>query len=74
MAELASIDSRRQFRAIWQQTISRWVDMQRRQAIDLMIALPDNLFVKGDHTMMSFGLEGRVPFSDHRMIEFGLHC
>lgn len=71
-AELASIDSRRQFKAIWQQAPKQWSNMQRRQAIDLMTALPDNLFVKGDRTMMSFGLEGRVPFSDHRMVEFGL--
>lgn len=69
--ELAAIDSRRQFKSIWQQAPKQWSDMQRRQAIDLMTALPDNLFVKGDRTMMGFGLEGRVPFSDHRLVEFG---
>lgn len=71
-AELSAVDTRRQFKSLWQQAPKQWSNMQRRQAIDLMTALPDNLFVKGDRTMMSFGLEGRVPFSDHRMVEFGL--
>jgi len=70
--ELSAVDTRRQFKSLWQQAPKQWSNMQRRQAIDLMTALPDNLFVKGDRTMMSFGLEGRVPFSDHRMVEFGL--
>ncbi len=70
-ADCAAIDSRRQFKTLWQQAPGSWSNMQRRQAIDLTTALPDNLFVKGDRTMMSFGLEGRVPFSDHRMVEFG---
>lgn len=69
---MSAVDSRRQFKALWQQAPGDWCDMQRRQAIDLVTALPDNLFVKGDRTMMSFGLEGRVPFSDHRMVEYGL--
>ena len=71
-AELKAIDTRRQFKDIWQQAPKSWSNMQRRQVIDLLTALPDNLFVKGDRTMMSFGLEGRVPFSDHRIVEFGL--
>lgn len=71
-SELSAVDTRRQFKSLWQQAPKQWSNMQRRQAIDLMTALPDNLFVKGDRTMMSFGLEGRVPFSDHRMVEFGL--
>jgi len=68
---VATVDSRRQFKSLWQQAPRSWSDMQRRQAIDITTALPDNLFVKGDRIMMSFGLEGRVPFSDHRMVEFG---
>lgn len=46
--------------------------MQRYQIMDLITALPDNLLLKADRMMMSEGLEGRVPFADHRMIEFGL--
>ncbi len=46
--------------------------MQRSQYTDLVTAMPDNLLVKADRMMMSFGLEGRVPFLDHRIVEFGL--
>jgi asparagine synthase (glutamine-hydrolysing) len=46
--------------------------MQRRQYVDLVTALPDNLLVKTDRMLMGFGVEGRVPFLDHRIVEFGL--
>ena len=44
----------------------------RRQYVDLTTALPDNLLVKADRMLMAFGVEGRVPFLDHRIVEFGL--
>jgi asparagine synthase (glutamine-hydrolysing) len=56
----------------WQSTPSDWSDLQRRQYTDLVTALPDNLLVKTDRMLMGFGLEGRVPFLDHRIVEFGL--
>ncbi|MBK8638177.1 MAG: asparagine synthase (glutamine-hydrolyzing) [Chromatiaceae bacterium] len=56
----------------WRQTPAAWSDLQRRQYIDLTQALPDNLLVKADRMMMAWGLEGRVPFLDHRLVEFGL--
>ena len=40
--------------------------------MDLVTALPDNLLVKTDRMLMAFALEGRVPFLDHRLVEFGL--
>lgn len=58
--------------AAWQQTPARWSDLQRRQYVDLVGNLPDDLLVKGDRMLMSFSVEGRVPFVDHRVIEFGL--
>lgn len=60
------------FVAAWQQTPRTWSDLQRRQYVDLTTALPDNLLVKTDRFLMAHGLEGRVPFCDHRVMEFGL--
>ncbi len=56
----------------WTQLPANWSRMQGHQYIDLVSALPDNLFVKADRMMMCEGLEGRVPFADHRIVEFGL--
>ena len=42
------------------------------QYVDLVTALPDNLLVKLDRMLMGWSLEGRVPFLDHRVVEFGL--
>lgn len=56
----------------WKGLPSPWTLMQKKQYLDLTTALPDNLFVKADRAMMAFGLEGRVPLADHRLVEFGL--
>jgi len=56
----------------WQSAPRDWSYIQRAQYTDLTTALPDNLLVKADRMMMGFGLEGRVPFVDHRVVEFGL--
>ncbi|MBK1718729.1 asparagine synthase (glutamine-hydrolyzing) [Thiocystis violacea] len=60
------------FLRAWKETPRSWSDMRRRQYTDLVTALPDNLLVKTDRMLMGFGLEGRVPFLDHRLVEFGL--
>ena len=60
------------FLRAWRETPANWSDMQRRQYTDLVTALPDNLLVKTDRMLMGFALEGRVPFLDHRLVEFGL--
>ncbi|MCG5534583.1 asparagine synthase (glutamine-hydrolyzing) [Ectothiorhodospira mobilis] len=64
--------TRQPFVDAWQATPGHWSDIQRAQYTDLTTALPDNLLVKTDRMTMGFGLEGRVPFCDHRVIEFGL--
>jgi len=56
----------------WRESPPAWSDLQRRQYVDLSTALPDNLLVKTDRMLMGFGMEGRVPFLDHRIVEFGL--
>ncbi|SDX29879.1 asparagine synthase (glutamine-hydrolysing) [Allochromatium warmingii] len=60
------------FQRAWRETPPHWSAMQRRQYTDLVTALPDNLLVKTDRLLMGFGLEGRVPLLDHRIVEFGL--
>jgi asparagine synthase (glutamine-hydrolysing) len=56
----------------WGSTPASWSYVQRAQYTDLATALPDNLLVKTDRMLMGFALEGRVPFLDHRVVEFGL--
>lgn len=67
---------RRAFRepivAAFRETPKAWSHLQRCQYADLVTALPDNLLVKADRMLMGFGVEGRVPFLDHRLVEFGL--
>ena len=63
---------RKPFIAAWGATPRAWSDLLRSQYVDLATALPDNLLVKADRMLMAFGVEGRVPFLDHRIVEFGL--
>ena len=64
--------ARQPFVDAWSATPPAWTHLQRCQYTDLVTALPDNLLVKADRMMMAFALEGRVPFLDHRLVEFGL--
>jgi len=63
---------RRPFIEAWQSCPPAWSDVQKSQYVDIVTALPDNLLVKVDRMLMSFGVEGRVPFLDHRVVHFGL--
>lgn len=69
---LLRCDSKKPFTDAWRASPPQWSTMARRQYVDINTSLCDNLFVKTDRMMMAFGLEGRVPFADHRLIEFGL--
>ncbi|VUD42560.1 Asparagine synthetase [glutamine-hydrolyzing] 1 [Thalassocella blandensis] len=68
---LKSINPRAPFEALWNSTPADWSLMKKRQFVDVRAALVDNLFVKTDRMMMAYGLEGRVPLADHRIVEFG---
>jgi asparagine synthase (glutamine-hydrolysing) len=69
-AALAEADTA--FGDIWRVAPSGWGHLRRCQYTDLVTALPDDLLVKADRMLMAFGVEGRVPFLDHRVVEFGL--
>jgi len=56
----------------WQQAPTEWSHLQHCQYTDIATDLTDSLLPKVDRMMMGFSLEGRVPFLDHRVVEFGL--
>ncbi len=44
-------------------------NLDEMQYLDVKAWLPDNLLLRGDRMSMAAGLEARVPFLDHRLVE-----
>jgi asparagine synthase (glutamine-hydrolysing) len=68
----AAAARREPFITAWRATPGVWSDVARCQYADFRTWLPDDLLVKADRVLMAFGVEARVPFLDHRVVEFGL--
>jgi asparagine synthase (glutamine-hydrolysing) len=56
----------------WGATPPGWTGVMRSQYTDLRTMLANQLCPKVDRMLMAFGVEGRVPWLDHRVVEFGL--
>ena len=50
--------------------VNTWHDLNKMLYVDLKVWLPDDLLMKADKMTMATSMELRVPFLDHKLVEF----
>ena len=60
------------YQELWQASATLHDPVARLQGMDLLTTLPGALLPKVDRMLMAHGLEGRVPYLDHRLVDMGL--
>ncbi len=64
--------ARKPYRDAWKSSPKDWSDITKAQYLDIANTFTNNHLVKIDRMLMASSVEGRVPFVDHRIVEFGL--
>lgn len=57
----------------WDRYDDRYSDLQKSQLLETETFMADILLNKTDKVLMRFGIEGRVPFLDHRLVNYGIN-
>lgn len=69
--QIAAVDAHQALAATLPADIARWIPMGRDQYVEAHTLLSGYLLSsQGDRVAMAHSVEGRVPFLDHRVIEF----